>query len=155
MRGADWLGILAGVIAGLICLAVLGCFGPSPCTSMALVFDDASKSPLLNQWLGFECDRWPGLVEGLAVEWVPAILVFSLSGALATRIGESSSPRNGIATGAVIAGLAFLMRTESMSIGFFQQLSIARMAIFFPLSVFLGFLAGWAGGNFAKRNTLQ
>lgn len=151
MPQANWWGILAGVVPGIIGLALIGTLSVNPCSSMALVFDNARESPLYNAWLGFDCESWRTPMEGLLLEWLPAIIILAISGACSARLGETRSPRRGAITGGLVAGIAFVLRTLSVSFGYFQYIEPFQLLLFGTASIFVGLLVGWAAGLLVKR----
>lgn len=148
MRSTDLVAIVAGVVMGMTGLALIGVLEAMPCSSMAMVFDNAHESALHGDGPGFDCERWPTLAEGLLMEWAPSIVLLGLSGAMAARIGEPSSRWLGLVTGGLVALVAFALRDHN---AFFGPGLWTRWGPWCAAAVLAGACAGWVGGWLAQR----
>jgi len=150
----NWFGIAIGAVTGLVGFWVLGFFEVSPCSTMSMIIDDALNSPLYNYWLGFECEDIPSGIEWIALDGTAALVILGFSGAIATKIPDLGTPRNGAIAGGVVSSVGFTLRSISVSYGYFQQVELVRILCIGAVATIVGLLAGWVGGYLSKIKRL-
>jgi hypothetical protein len=154
MKPADILGAVGGIVFGTAGLI----FAPSPaydpggwgyCGVSAAypVYVPEPEEVLGENYFCLDCYECVVDPGGVFLLLLYLAAVFTISGALASRIGEVISPVRGAVSAAIVVGPALLLMIHS-----FERVNVPVTALI-AMAVFGGLVScAYLGGHLAKRN---
>ncbi|HMN44524.1 MAG TPA: hypothetical protein PKE27_08130 [Povalibacter sp.] len=154
MKAGDILGAIGGVVFGTVGLI----FAPSPAydpegwgycgisAAYPVYLPEPEKVPG-EHYFCLDCYECVVDPRGVFLLLLYLVAVFTISGALASRIGEAITPSRGAVSAAIVVGPALLLMIHS-----FERVNVPVTAVI-AVVVFGGLVSSaYLGGVLAKRN---